>query len=219
MPSTHNYSTYIFDCDGVILDSNKLKIDAMNRVLNNITEQSALVADCIDYFKNNFGKSRFHHVQIFVEHILLIPKKQREQFKNLILNDYSALCKELYLNSSLTPGFYEFINSLKGKKYVASGSEEKELQLVFKEKNLSTYFDGIFGSPSRKSDIVKSIIEKNNSKTYIMFGDSLSDLSAAIENNIQFIGYTPYSNVTSLLIKKCEENNFQTISNWSELNW
>ena len=30
-----DYDTIIFDCDGVILDSNELKIDAMREALNN----------------------------------------------------------------------------------------------------------------------------------------------------------------------------------------
>ena len=66
MHSINKYSQYIFDCDGVILDSNQLKIEAMALTLNEIGIEENIVKECINYFSNNFGKSRFHHVDVFI---------------------------------------------------------------------------------------------------------------------------------------------------------
>lgn len=212
-----NYDVYIFDCDGVILDSNQLKIDAMKNALESITDDGKKVDACVDYFRNNFGRSRFHHIDVFVEQFLLLGNKSKKEVKEKILNVYSCECKLLYLKAKLTPGFIDFINQLDGKKYIASGSEQEELRDVFKARNLEVYFDGIYGSPTKKSDLVANIRNLNSDKNAIMFGDAISDLEAAKINNIDFIGYLPYSNVKEKLILLITENNSKAVNEWSEV--
>lgn len=70
------YDLIIFDCDGVLLDSNNMKVSAMNAALklsNYFTNQQ--VEALTEQFKNNFGRSRFHHVDNFVEPLLLDLEK------------------------------------------------------------------------------------------------------------------------------------------------
>lgn len=50
-----------------------------------------------------------------------------------------------------------------------------------------------------------------------MFGDAISDLEAAKINNIDFIGYLPYSNVKEKLILLITENNSKAVNEWSEV--
>jgi len=212
-----NYDVYIFDCDGVILDSNQLKIDAMQNALASIINDSIRVNACVDYFRNNFGRSRFHHVDVFVEQFLLLDDTAKNNVKDDILQAYSSQCKSLYLQAQLTPGFIDFINQLNGKKYIASGSEQQELREVFKARNLDVYFDDIFGSPTKKSDLVTNILQLTNSDNAIMFGDAISDLEAAQANSINFIAYLPYSNVKASLAELASKINAPTINAWSEL--
>lgn len=212
-----NYDVYIFDCDGVILDSNKLKIDAMQNALASIINDSEKVNACVNYFRNNFGRSRFHHVDVFVEQFLLLDDTSKNKVKDDILHAYSSQCKSLYLKAKLTPGFIEFISHLNGKKYIASGSEQQELREVFKARNLNNYFDGIYGSPTKKSDLVANILQLTASDNAIMFGDAISDLEAAQANSINFIAYLPYSNVKGSLINLASKIDATTINAWSEL--
>jgi phosphoglycolate phosphatase-like HAD superfamily hydrolase len=212
-----SYHIYIFDCDGVILDSNQLKIDAMEKALLSIVTDIEKVSLCVDYFRNNFGKSRFHHVDVFVEDILNLAGNEKLSIKEFILQGYSSQCKALYLSAKLTPGFIGFISSLQGKKYIASGSEQQELREVFKARNLAAYFDDIFGSPAKKSDLVANILESDKQRNAIMFGDAISDLEAANNSEIDFIGYLPFSNVSSKLEALSIEHGHQTINKWSEI--
>lgn len=208
----------IFDCDGVVFESNQLKIDAMKEVLYEFGFKKTNIEDCIAYFSDNFGKSRYHHVAHFVSNILhLEPGNEKQVIISKIINLYSLRCENLYLKAEVTPGFIDFIESIDSKKYIASGSSQDELRYIFRERNLDSYFSGIFGSPTNKSDIVKTILELENSSDAIMFGDSISDLEASIINNIKFIGYRPYSNVPDLLTKQSYENGFITIDHWNEL--
>lgn len=212
-----NYDVYIFDCDGVILDSNQLKIDAMQNALASIINDSESVNTCVDYFRNNFGRSRFHHVDVFVEQFLLLDDTTKNKVKDDILHAYSSQCKSLYLQAKITPGFIEFIGHLSGKKYIASGSEQQELREVFKARNLDTYFDEIFGSPTKKSDLVANILQLTRSNNAIMLGDALSDLEAAKINQIDFIAYTPFSNVLAALKEATSAAGFTVIESWCQL--
>jgi phosphoglycolate phosphatase-like HAD superfamily hydrolase len=217
MPLVANYDVYIFDCDGVVLDSNQLKIDAMKNALESITDDGKKVNACVDYFRNNFGRSRFHHIDVFIEQFLELNQATENKVKETILSEYSAQCKYLYSQANMTPGFIDFISQLNGKKFIASGSEQEELRDVFKERGLNVYFDGIFGSPTKKSDLVANILKSNNSTNAVMFGDAISDLEASQINNIEFVAYIPFSNVPAELVTKSQIANFKIIKTWPEI--
>lgn len=219
MPFMHNFQTFIFDCDGVILDSNSLKIEAMRHALIDTVGNTDAVDVCVDYFKRNFGKSRFHHVGFFAEEILDISMKDRDVFKACILEHYSISCKELYLTANITPGFLDMLKKIKGVKYVASGSEQEELRWVFTKRKLDCYFSGIYGSPTIKASIVKNIVAVSaKPTTCVMFGDAISDVNAAIANGINFVGYLPYSSVKKEMVAMCNERKFLVLDNWELLN-
>lgn len=218
MHQISKFDIYIFDCDGVVLDSNQLKIDAMQRALKSTISDADKVNKCVDYFRNNFGRSRFHHIDVFIQQFLDLDKTTENKIKKNILEEYSAQCKSLYLQADITPGFIDFINQLNGKKYIASGSEQQELRGVFEERGLNVYFDEIYGSPTKKSNLVKNILKSNNSANAVMFGDAISDLEASQINNIEFIAYISFSNVPDELTKRSIFYNYKIIKTWSELN-
>lgn len=218
MPFNPTYDVYIFDCDGVILDSNQLKINAMASALRALDFTEEQVQQCSDYFSQNFGKSRFHHVKYFIDHILdLNESTDHKTLEQQILDLFSSQCQQLYLKADITPGYLDFLQNLKGKKYIASGSAQEELRDVFKARELDRYFDGIYGSPTAKADNIKHILTLEGTKKAIMFGDALSDLESSLDNQIDFIAYRPYSNVPDKLTTQSQINGFIVIDQWTEL--
>ncbi len=209
-----NYDIYIFDCDGVILDSNALKVQAMKKALEALSFKSELVTQCVDYFSNNFGKSRFHHIAHFVNELLELRSDQKKAVENKILNHFSAQCKSLYMTAELTPGFLKLIQSLPGQKWVASGSEQSELRTVFKSRGLDKYFVDVFGSPTKKSQLLTNILHNQQSHRALMIGDAVSDFDASQENEIDFICYVPYSNVPGRMQLLAEKHQFEIIERW-----
>ncbi len=212
-----NYDIFIFDCDGVILDSNKLKLNAMEKAISHEGVSKCEVNECIDYFSKNFGKSRFHHIEYFLSNIISLPPAEVPNKKESILNSFSKQCKKLYLSAEITPNFIDFLTQLDGTKYVASGSEQEELRYVFRERNLSKYFKEIFGSPTKKSELVNKIISKEPDSKVLMFGDAESDFDASKDNGIDFCAYLPFSNVPEKLMVLSRINNFKVIDNWSSI--
>lgn len=215
MPYLSDYEVYIFDCDGVILDSNQLKIDAMKAALSSVVLESEKIEKCVDYFRNNFGKSRFHHIEVFINDFLDLDEKAAESTADTLLEEYSSKCKSLYLSAEITPGFLDFIDGLDGPKYVASGSEQGELRDVFQKRGLDLYFKQVFGSPVRKPELISDILSIESTKKAVMFGDALSDLDAAKVNSIDFVAYLPYSNVYEDMLSRCKECDYKVLEKWN----
>jgi beta-phosphoglucomutase-like phosphatase (HAD superfamily) len=95
----NEYGLLIFDCDGVILDSNILKIEAMKNALTDSRITTAEVDSCTSFFKNNFGKSRFYHIDHFVNKVINIDASAVDEYKETLLTAYSKQCKRLYLQA------------------------------------------------------------------------------------------------------------------------
>ncbi len=209
-----NYDVIILDCDGVVFDSNLLKVDAFRKSLKNYDNN--LVDKFSVYFKNNFGSSRYHFVKYFIENLLNIPFNQK--LNDDILNEYARNCVELYKESEYTEYFLTFLAKYKKKKiYIASGGDEKELNKIFKEKKIISNFIQVLGSPRKKIDLIKDIILDNKDKKVIMIGDAESDFIASRKNGIDFIFMSQYSLVKSKMFKLSEEYDFRKIINLKEL--
>ena len=73
-----NYYSYIFDCDGVILDSNKLKTEAFREIL--IDERYEDIELFIEYHQLNQGINRYEKLNIFLNK----SKKLRITKQNII---------------------------------------------------------------------------------------------------------------------------------------
>ncbi|MCG7536342.1 HAD-IA family hydrolase [Pseudoalteromonas sp. OOF1S-7] len=213
-----SYDVVIFDCDGVILDSNELKITAMKLALEAYSDNQQAIARSVEYFRANFGKSRYHHIAAFAEQFFELTGAESAQFEARILNDYAQSCEQLYLQASLTPAIDELLEKLNGKKlYVASGSDQDELRRVFARRKLHQHFVEILGSPTQKKDNVRQIIEENGNSQTLMIGDAVSDFSAAAENGIDFLFYSPFSNVKDKMLEMSKEHDFPVINHFSEL--
>jgi phosphoglycolate phosphatase-like HAD superfamily hydrolase len=212
------YDVFIFDCDGVILDANKLKIEAMQYAIESAGFSTPQSLACCDYFAKNFGRSRFHHVQYFVDVILNVSVTDKDATYTLILEAYSAQCKTLYLNANMTSGFLAFIAKHGQEKYVASGSAQEELRWVFTQRALSVHFSDVLGSPTQKPDLLADIIARHPVTTrFLMIGDAVSDFEASQKNQIDFLAYLKHSTVLDKMQALSKTYSFKTIMDWSEI--
>ncbi|WP_045860379.1 HAD family hydrolase [Teredinibacter purpureus] len=216
----HRFSCFdviIFDCDGVLLDSNALKIKAMGIALRGYGITNSDIDTCTSFFGQNFGKSRFYHVDYFASHLLNLRGLIVEDFKSEVLASYSYQCERLYLKANLAPFVKELLTKSNAVKYVASGSEQDELRRVFNARQLNVYFDGIMGSPELKSVNVSNILDMHKESKAVMIGDAISDLEAARANAIDFIFYSPFSRVESKMRGLCKDQGYRVIDSFDEV--
>lgn len=185
-----NKKVIIFDFDGVILDSMKVRDLGFREIFKNYDKNK--VERLIEYHRINGGLSRFHKIKYFYNNILEQNINQEKIDK--YVDEFSKIMKEeLTQQKYIIKDCIQFIHK-KNKEYdmhIASGSEEKELQYICEQLGISNYFLSINGSPTNKNELVKKILIENNYNCgeVVIIGDSINDYEAAIKNNISFIGY------------------------------
>jgi len=195
MSKVFGYDFIIFDCDGVLLDSNKMKINAMQKALSYMSFPEPLMLDALNLFSMNFGLNRKIHIENICR---LLPYKADEKFKNTLENQYVNLVDFLYGNCKKSVGLINVldkISKMKKSMFVASGAEQTQLRRVIKVQGLSKFFKGVYGAPLPKKIIVSNIKEKMPNLRGVLIGDSISDFEAANTNELDFIAVYGLSNV------------------------
>ncbi len=209
-----DYDLVIFDCDGVILDANQLKIAAMERAVLKHGFSVSEATECKCYFSDNFGKSRFYHVRHFVDNILAVTQSSADQVYQSIIDEFAVQCRESYADAPITPGFEVMFAKLSGKKAVASGSEQQELRALFANRGMSEHYEDILGSPTAKNDNVTTLLAEIPHKRAVMVGDAVADFEAAQANDIDFIAYVPFSNVPEKMKALAVQQQFPYLDEW-----
>ena len=184
------YSIILWDFDGVILDSMKIKGDGFRELFEGFSDDTLDKMEKYHYAHG--GVSRFDKIKYFYNELL--GEKILED-KVLFLADRFAkiIEKNLYNKENLIMDSIEFIQS-NYKKYnfhIVSGAEHNELNSLCQHFNLSQYFDSIDGSPTKKDILVKNVIEKYNysKDEVVLIGDAITDYNASVKNEIGFYGY------------------------------
>lgn len=181
------YGFAVFDCDGVILDSNNLKTEAFSRSLEG--EPAEAVAKLLAYHEQHAGLSRYHKFQLFYEQIR--PVDNAEALIDTALARFSDIAKRGLLACRYVPGSVDFI--LKARRaglrlFVASGSDQDELVNVFKSRQINGYFERILGSPTPKLENTRLIASLTaSSGKGLFFGDARADLEAADATGMDFV--------------------------------
>ena len=214
------YKSLIFDCDGVILNSNQIKTDAFKKVLKKYNINA--VDEFINYHRNNGGVSRYIKIENFLKNILPKYVENKEFNKNefrMLLRSYSNQCKESLLKCEVTKELSN-LRKVSGNIpwLIVSGGDQFELREVFNKRNLASFFNGgIFGSPEKKIDIIKREICNGIIKfPALMLGDSKLDHIAAKSNNIDFLFVYKWTDFNSFN-DYCFCNSIKTIESVSDI--
>lgn len=206
----NDYELYVFDCDGVLLDSNKLKSKAFRLTLENYPKN--LVENFIFYHESNGGISRHTKLEHFLKNIL--KKKNYKKEHRSLLQKFSTISfKLLAKDAKLIPGVKDFLKKLQEeKKYtiVCSGADEIDLKKILILKNIDHYFSKIYGGPKTKKEILFNLFNshKNSQMRGIFFGDAFLDYQAAKEYSLDFI-FVSYSS---------DWKNINELTDYSDIN-
>ena len=194
------FNVWFFDCDGVILDSNAAKTSAFRRVGQGYGRREAEAL--VRYHVEHGGISRYDKFSYFFRHILGRRDAPGSELRKA-LGAFAAYVGEGLQSCREVAGVRQFLEGLVAsgaRSYVVSGTDQEELRRVLAERELDRYFQGIFGSPARKLDIVKPLLaherESGAGPRAFFCGDSRLDFEVASACELRFImiyGYTEWS--------------------------
>lgn len=206
------YKALVFDCDGVILDSNKAKTNAFYKTALPYGENQA--NELVNYHIANGGISRYEKFKHFVTKIS--PKKNSNvtgPYLDELIYKYSKIVKNELINCQVAEGINELKNITQEIPwFIVSGGDQNELREVFMIKGLADLFDGgIYGSPDDKNTIfLREISQSNIKKPALFIGDSKYDYQSAQNAEIDFVFLYKWSEVKNWK-NWCQENNITYI--------
>ena len=214
MINIKDYKTLIFDFDGVLINSNKIKSDCFYNVSLKYGLKNAEILK--KYHQDNGGISRQHKFDYFF--LKILQKKNYLNDYNSILKDYSSCVTSKIL---LAEKFDNYDLIFKKFKYnnlqIVSGSDQKELREIAKNLEIYNYFNNnIFGSPMNKDQIFKNNLKNNKiNLPALYFGDSKYDYLSAKNNKIDFVFISSWTEFDSWQ-PFCEINNILTYNSLKE---
>jgi phosphoglycolate phosphatase-like HAD superfamily hydrolase len=182
----HHYQTLVFDCDGVILDSNKVRAQAFYNAALPYGQQHAEALKA--YHILHGGVSRYVKFEILLRDMVGLPVTKEAMAS--LLHAFTTEATRGLLTCEVAAGLQALRQAIPHARWMlVSGADENELRHVFAQRGIADYFDaGIFGSPSNKDDILhREKVSGNLQYPGLFFGDSRYDHQAATRAGLDFV--------------------------------
>ena len=177
----------IFDCDGVILQSNSLKSNAFAEVLQGY--EPRLVTEFVNWHRATGGVSRYFKFEHFFRKVLIDPDWEEKTVQACA--DFAVLVSDGLKACDTIPGFELLAAQLHEKDIpmaVNTGGAEDEVRRVFAERGMAKSFQTIFGSPETKRGNMEKLKDLGLAvpgSTYL--GDAELDFVLAHDFGLNFI--------------------------------
>jgi phosphoglycolate phosphatase-like HAD superfamily hydrolase len=212
----NNIKSLIFDCDGVILNSNKVKKAAYYKVAFSYYGDR-LANLLVEYLEENTGKPREHFFTHFLNN-LAPSHTSGPSVEELVIEVGEEIHKGL-MECEISQSLFELRENTPDLKWlVVSGGVESELRDIFTKRSLLDLFDaGVYGGPMTKDEILNSLIKENKLEFPALFlGDSMYDHKAANRANIDFLFVSEWSDFKGWK-NYCNENKILSIKSLRDL--
>jgi len=214
-----NYTNIIFDSDGVVFDSNAIKLTAFCNVGNLVSGQDSA---CLikRHILANKGLSR-HEILAFILELSPASKKDVNYNLSSLQSIFSELVLDQMRKCAVDPAIFFMRDLLHVSTwYVLTLGDELETQRLYRERNLDHLFNGgIFGSPRHKQenvDLIASVTPTIVTGRTLLIGDSVTDALLAQANGFDFVLLTHWSQCDKA-IDFCERNSLMICSDLNEL--
>lgn len=219
MTSEHDLEVHIFDCDGVLLDSNALKISSLRRSLESVGCHPALVDWAEQDFRRSFGRTRRAHFERFLEQAWSDGYELSKAQMEMAIVEYSKQVERLYKDCDVIVETANYMSGLSDSSqiFVVSASDQAELRDVLPEKFPCIAPDRIFGGPASKKQNIATVLDLHPYGERYFYGDSVQDAVAAASQQVQFMGLTKFSADKEGLTDYCSLHSLACFHDCSEI--
>ena len=181
----------VFDFDGTLIDSNRLKYDAFFDLFTDDQTHVRAIRKVLSELKE---QSRF----VILEKILRRLGDEEGNGLNSKIKDLAAGYNDIVLTGAKTcsemPGADSLLRSLylRYRLYVSSTTPKDPLKEIVQFRGWTDLFVDVFGYPCRKSETIQHIFKRENAvgSEVLVVGDGESDRQSAVENGCYFVHVT-----------------------------
>lgn len=177
------FKKIIFDFDGVILKSHKVKTQAFYDLFLRYGDNVALKAK--NYHINKIGISRY------IKFKFILKKYTKLKINNKLLEDlsirFTKICFNKIIRLKISKKLLIFIrkNKTNCKFYISTGTPQNEIEKILSIKKIKNLFTNVYGSPLKKIDHINQIRKRTKHVLYI--GDSMEDYLSSKKAKISFL--------------------------------
>ena len=210
------YKTIVFDCDGVVLDSNIVKTEAYFRTAKNLGATNAQAQALVDYHIKLGGISRYHKFDWYLREVL--HKPVTDSAVKALLDGFSKELEAGLMQCDLAKGLFDLREKTDSNWMILSGGDQQEIHDLFAKRKIAHMFDGgLFGSPDNKDEVLAREKANGNLQYPALFlGDSKYDFEAATRAGLDFIFMSDWTEVPDWQAF-CAGNNIVAVPNISQL--
>jgi phosphoglycolate phosphatase len=178
----------VFDFDGTLIDSNRLKYEAYFKLFPDKDRHARIIRDVLS---ESFEQTRYVILeeilrQLGVEdhaHVKREVSKLAERYNDIVVPG-AKTCPEMAGAEEALKKFAPMYRL-----YVNSTTPDASLKEIIRFRKWEGYFRAVFGYPHEKPDTLLRImaLEKLRSDEVLVVGDGESDRKSAIENGCFFL--------------------------------
>lgn len=179
--------SWIFDCDGVLLDSNAVKTDAFRLAAAPYGDRAAEAL--VRYHRRTGGVSRHEKARYFFDEILQQPVSIEELdrfvgcFANAVVGGLADVVEDAAARALL-----DHVHDQGCAVFVVTGGDEDEVRSEFDRRGLAHYFTGVYGSPTGKREIIQALLDSGAIRAPVaIVGDGALDAASAVECGFDFV--------------------------------
>ncbi len=206
------YKTLVLDCDGVVLNSNKTKVNAYFEVAKRNGATDAQAQALVDYHVQKGSFPRNGKIEYYLKEIL--KQEVTVEVMQLYMHTFDEILDKTLMDCEVAPGLQALRDATRHSKWMLlSGGDQRELRTIFARRNLADLFDaGIFGGPDTKDVVLAREKANGNLQLPALFiGDSKYDHQAATRAGLDFVFLSDWTEVADWKIY-CAQNNITVMS-------
>jgi phosphoglycolate phosphatase-like HAD superfamily hydrolase len=210
------YKTIVFDCDGVVLDSNVVKTEAYFRTAKNLGATDIQAQALVDYHVKLGGISRYHKFDWYVREVLQQPAS--DAAIQALLDGFSKELEAGLMQCDLAKGLFALREKTESNWLILSGGDQQEIRELFAKRKIAHMFNGgLFGSPDNKDTVLAREIANGNIQLPALFvGDAKYDFEAASLAGLDFVFLSDWTEVPNWQAY-CAQHNIYALPNVASL--
>jgi phosphoglycolate phosphatase-like HAD superfamily hydrolase len=172
------YDHIVFDCDGVLFDSNRIKESNIRAATRTVVDDPEEVDRFVSFFTGNNGVPREAKIRAHFP---------TEVIASAILNQYNALNEASVTRLQILPDAERVIRALATadvRIHVLSGGDEDEVRRLLAFNGVSDLIENICGGPETKTEHLERLGLEGR---VCFFGDSALDYEVARASGFDFV--------------------------------